>query len=109
MAETYHVLNWRKLPARLAATLAAGLRDNSRVAMAQTNSKADAKTLLLATCADALKLLLWQNTRDGQSGRNPPASILAALTSEPQQSAESVGFDSPEEFRTWRKNMIGKE
>ena len=30
MAETYHVLDWRALPLRLAATLAAGLPETSR-------------------------------------------------------------------------------
>lgn len=33
LAETYGVLNYRALPAEIAATLCAGLRDNSRIKM----------------------------------------------------------------------------
>lgn len=107
MAETYSVLDWRVLPATLAATLAAGLRENARVKMQISGSRATAETLLLATCADALKVLIWQNTRDGSKGVRPPSSILAALTG--GEETGGGGFDTPEEFRAWRARMTGGE
>lgn len=59
MAETYHVLDWRALGLPLAATLAAGLRENSRTRMALAGAKVPTETLLLGQAADALQLLLW--------------------------------------------------
>lgn len=60
--------------------------------------------MLLATCADALKLLLWQNTKDGQKGRNAPKSILASLIAEEKETG--AGFDTPEEFKAWRTGKL---
>ena len=44
MAETYHVLDWRALGLPLAATLAAGLRENSRTRMALAGAKVPTET-----------------------------------------------------------------
>ena len=56
MAETYGVFDWRALPARLAATLAAGLRDDSRVKLAAAGSKVSPQLLVAALAADSLRL-----------------------------------------------------
>lgn len=77
MAETYHVLDWRALGLPLAATLAAGLRENSRTRMALAGAKVPTETLLLGQAADALQLLLWTKTKDAQHGRNRPAPLAA--------------------------------
>jgi hypothetical protein len=45
-----------------------------------TGAPAPAETLLLATIADATRLLVWQNTKDGRKGKNAPASILARFS-----------------------------
>lgn len=103
MAETYRVLDWRQLPARLAATLAAGLRDNARVKMAAAEIPVSPDMLLLATCADALRLLVWQNTKDGSKGTNPPKMMLDAILPPKKQTA---GFDSPAEFMAWRESIL---
>ena len=66
MAETYHVLDWRALGLPLAATLAAGLRENSRTRMALAGAKVPTETLLLGQAADALQLLLWTKTLLGR-------------------------------------------
>lgn len=79
MAEVYHVLDWRALGLPLAATLAAGLRGDSRSQMALCGAAAATDTLLLARMADALQLLLWAKTVDGQHGRNRPPSMVEAL------------------------------
>ncbi len=103
-AETYHIYDWRSLPARYAATLATGLRENARVKIKMSGAKVSAELMLLATCADALKLLLWQNTKDGQKGRNAPKSILASIIGEEKE--QGAGFDTPEEFRAWREDKL---
>ena len=54
MAETYHVLDWRALGLPLAATLAAGLRENSRTRMALAGAKVPTETLLLGAATAAV-------------------------------------------------------
>ena len=53
-AETYHIYDYRSLPLRLVATLAAGLRDTSRIAMSTTEAKASTENTILAIIADHL-------------------------------------------------------
>lgn len=79
MAETYHVYDWRALGLPLAATLAAGLRQNSRVWEKLNGQVTDTDTLLLAKMTDALQLLVWAKTIDGQKGRNRPESVTELL------------------------------
>ena len=76
MAETYHALDWRALGLPLAATLAAGLRENSRTRMALAGSVSTVDTLLLGAAVDALHLLVWGKTKDGQKGRSRPEPVV---------------------------------
>lgn len=106
-AETYQILNWRGLPARLAATLAAGFRPDSRMMMKISGAAAPTESLLLFGILDALRVLVWQNSRDGANGKNPPKSMLDMILSKNKENtAPSVGFDSPEEFMQWRETML---
>lgn len=104
-AETYHILDFRSLPARQAARLACGLRQSSRIMQVLSGAPAGLDTVLLALISDAVRALVWQNTEDGHKGRNPPKSILTILRGNSQ--ANSEGFDSPEDFEAWRASMIG--
>lgn len=104
-AETYHILDFRSLPARQAARLACGLRQSSRILQVLSGAPAGLDTVLLALISDAVRALVWQNTEDGHKGRNPPKSILTILRGNSQ--ANSEGFDSPEDFEAWRASMIG--
>ena len=104
--ETYHLLDFRALPARRAAIYAAGLGPGSRIMRRLADSPADPDTLLLALIADAARVLVWQNTRDGLEGRNPPESIARRLLGE---SGETVGFSSAEDFDAWRASILRGE
>lgn len=106
-AETYGILNFRSLPARLVATLAAGLRDDSRIKMKLTGVKHPPEIILLASAVDRLSLLVWAQSKDGQKGRNKPPSIVAALTEEDRNKAEKpVSFSTPEEFEAARAEIL---
>ena len=61
-------------------------------------------TMLLAAIADALRILVWQNTEDGHRGKNAPRSILETMTG---GRSSGVGFDTAEDFEAWRAKMIG--
>lgn len=109
MAETYHVYDWRGLGLPLAATLAAGLRDNSRVKMALAGTRADAQTSLLAALVDNTSVLVWQRTKDAEKGINRPKSVLAKLTGETEKkNREIAAYRTPEEFMNARQAILHK-
>lgn len=104
MLETYHILDYRELPARQAALFACGLGPGSRIQRKRSGMPAAPEIMLLATIADAVRLLVWQPTEDGLKGRNQPRSIVDTLVN---GGREGQGFDSVEEFIAWRKSMLG--
>lgn len=104
-AEVYHVLDWRALPARTAATLAMGLGPDSRIMQKISGARVPFDTLLLAAIADTVRILAWMQTKDGAKGRNRPDSILDRLTGTARTS-ETAGFDSPEAFDAWRASIL---
>ena len=103
-AETYHILDYRALPARQAARLACGLRQSSRIMQALSGSPSDLETVLLALIADAARILVWQNTKDGAKGQNQPKSLLGILCGNTHKGA---GFDTVDEFEAWRASVTG--
>ena len=107
-AETYHVLDWRELPTGLAATLAVGLPDGSRIKRLIGSQKLTLEQQLFAVIADRLGILAWQNTIDGQKGRNAPKSILDELQG--NNSGNTAGFDSADDFMAaWSRRVGGAE
>ena len=107
-AETYHIYDYRALPARRAALYACGLKADSRIMQIMSGAKASVEVTLLAIIADALRILVWQNTKDGKRGRNKPESILEMIVGEEKKEEEQLGaFDTVEEFNAWRTAMLG--
>lgn len=101
MAETYHIYNIYEMPVMFVATLANGLRSDSRIMMAAAGLKVDIKTLLLAHIADNTAIEMWFHSEDGQKNQNRPPSMLKTLTG---IKTEEPGFDSGEDFeKEWRK------
>lgn len=75
--------------------------------MALSGERISTDTALLAVCADALRILVWQNTADGSRGRNQPESLLELLAGDRDGKRGGFGFAEPEEFTAWRDAMIG--
>lgn len=91
-AETYHVFDFRTLPATLAATLAVGLRDNSRIKMTMSERKAPVDTILLAGILDRLSVILG-----GDKAQLIAKNFITAKHETPH------GFETAEEFEAaWR-------
>ena len=105
-AQTYHVLDWRALPPKTAAALAAGLPPDSRVMRRLTGERVSLTDALLAAALDRLKLLVWQNTEDGRSGRNVPPSTYDALTGRGEPTKRVRGFRTSEDFEAARARII---
>lgn len=104
--ETYHVFDYRALPARQAALFACGLREDSRIKMKLSGAPVPLRDMLAAITADAARILVWLNTEDGVKGRNRPRSIVDALLNGP---TGGDGFATPEEFMAWREAMLKGE
>ena len=104
-AETYHIYDYRSLPASRAATFAVGMRDTSRIKSKMAGLTYPVDTMLAAAAVDRLSLLFWAKTEDGQKGRNRPASIYDALTGAKKQSPV-MSFDSGDDFERWRTQII---
>lgn len=102
--ETYHIPDWRALPARRAALFAYGLREDARIRLKLSGAKARLDTMLMAMAVDALNTLVWQNTQAGHEGRDHPRSVLALLRGDPEPQQE--GFDTAEEFDAWRESIL---
>ena len=105
LAETYHIYNYRQLPADLVAVFSVGLRENARIKMAMSGQRVSLETLLLASVADRVGILAWQNTEDGHKGRNAPKEFVSILTEEPKEREESV-FKSGEDFENARARIL---
>ena len=105
LAETYHVLDYKALPAMLVASLVVGLRDDSRIKMKLSGAKAPLEIVLLASAVDRLSMLVWFQTKDAEKGRNRPKSLLSILYPEEKNNS---AFTSGEDFIRARNALIGK-
>lgn len=94
-AETYHVLNYRQLPARLAAALCVGLKADSRIKMKLNGNKVPYELELLMAAVDRLTLLVYAQTKDGQKGVNKPKLLIDQLYRENEKPQR---FSSGEEL-----------
>lgn len=102
-AETYHILDYKGLPVKLVASLAAGLRETSRSMMILQGATASPDILLLAGIVDRLSLLLWSKTKDAAQGRNAPESIVDGLIG---NASKLVRFTSGKEFENERRRIL---
>jgi hypothetical protein len=93
--EEYHVFDIYSLDCGMAATLAAGLRQDSRVKSKMAGLKAPMSTVLLAAAVDRLSLLIWKD----------PKKIVDSLI-ESAEDESVVGFDSIEDFEAYRKTIV---
>ncbi len=108
LAETYHVLNYRELPVRTTAALAAGLPMSSRLMRKQTGAKLTLTETLLAILVDSVNTLIWQRTKGAKKGRNRPDSILEILTKRSKEN-ETKSFASGRAFEeAWQRLQRGE-
>jgi len=105
LAETYGIFNYRSLPLKTIATLAVGLRDDSRIKMKMNDEKASADTVLLAAVLDGINTLVWMFSEDGARKVNRPKSAVACIMGD--LNGEVAVFSSAEEYERARMRAIG--
>lgn len=104
LAETYGIFDFRALPVSLLATLAVGLRDDSRIKMRLAGAKVPRSELILAAIVDRLSMLLWAQTEDGRKGVNRPRSVFVAIQGDEKKDGPMESFDSADDFESaWTK------
>lgn len=103
-AEYYGVIDYRLISPEIAASLAIGLRPESRVLMHFTDSKITFDRLLMSQILDSLNILIWQNTKDGHRGRNKPKSLYKELTKKKEKKEELEVFAEADDYLAWRKS-----
>ena len=106
MAETYQIYDYRGVPCKLLGTLAAGLRDDSRIKTKLNGVKAGTDTILLANILDGVKLLLWAQSVDGSKGRNRPKSVAEKFYV--HKEVDHRHDLTPEEYKRIRDRILKK-
>lgn len=108
LAETYHIFDYRSLPARRVAAFAVGLRESSRIRMKLAGVSCPTDTLLLAAAVDRLSLLWWAKTRDAEHGRNRPELICDQLAGKTRRRRGNAVFSSGEAFERKRRELLSR-
>lgn len=74
----------------------------------ETNGAALPKVvnLLLGAAVDALHLLVWGKTKDGQKGRSRPEPVVNRLLGVPGQ-RQATGFSCAAEYEAARARILG--
>lgn len=106
-AETYGIYDLQALPVSLSATLAAGLRESSRIKMKMSGTKVPKCELLLAAIVDRLSVLLWFQTKNAQNGYNRPRSIVEVLIGDSNINDKIQTFQTAKEYEEEWRNRTG--
>lgn len=105
-AETYQILNWRELSPELAATLAIGLRDSSRIKQKLSGQSYTLDTLLTAAIVERLGYVLTILSH----GKIKPKSIVKTLTaSSEKKKTQNKTFATLEDFKRAYQDITGGE
>lgn len=105
LAETYHIYDYRKLPLKKVATFSCGLKDDSRIKIALSDTKCSADTLLMAMMVDDLNFIAWSKTENAKNNENRPSSIVNLFLNREEQK-EVSSFASGEEYEEFRSNIL---
>lgn len=106
-AETYHIYDLYQYPCQYIATLAAGLRDNSRIKMKQKGLRISPELFVLSLTADRVNTMCWWKTEDGQNGVNRPGSILKYFSGETEEKLVRT-YRSGEDFQAAWSRLAGE-
>lgn len=99
-AETYHVLDYRSLPLRTAATLSAGLRDNARIKLKAAGVPVALDTVLLAAISDRIDAVRFMLSADSERKKKHVTIVETLVGKSEQTNANGAQtFDSVDDFK----------
>lgn len=105
LAETYHIFSMEQLPARTVATLACGLKPDSRIMMKMAGVQTSPPNLLLfALIVDELRLLRYSFMGDK---KHKPVLVTDLLENGIPQK-ETISFSTGAEFDAYRAKILEK-
>lgn len=105
-AETYQIYDYRSLPLKLVATLAAGLRDNSRIKLRASGYPVALDTIILAAIADRLDALRYGLFKEDRKATPFVVQLLGEQKTE-NENKKAMSFDSAEDFKKAYAKAIG--
>lgn len=103
MAETYHILDYRALPLKLVATLASGLREDSRIKMKLAGFNYIPAEVVLPRMADDIMLILRTLT----GNKKDVQFISDVMFGKTEKKDRTLKFASGEEFTKAWKRLTG--
>lgn len=106
LAETYQILDYKRVPGRLLGTLVAGLGVNSRIYQKVAGHKVPTDTIMLSLIVDELRRLTY--LMDGNKHKKQPESMTARLVEKAEAESDQLSFNSPEEFEAYRAALLGE-
>lgn len=106
LAETYQIYDFKQLPLSKVAVFSYGLRDDSRIKMRMNEQNVTLDNLLLAGINDALNMLVWFKTKDGQKGNNKPELLTSKLVGIAEKTSDNEVFVSGQDFEDTRLKLI---
>lgn len=80
-----------------------GLGRDSRLQMKIANTKLTLSESVECLIFDALKVLIWFKTKDGENNINRPASLFKELS---EVETKEQGFDTPEEYEAEKQRIL---
>lgn len=104
-AEFYHIYDMDRLPVEMQATLASGLRENSRIVMKAAGATVSNLDLMLAAVVDRLSLLVYTKTKDAEKRINAPKSLVTALLKHADE--KEATFSNGDDFERARREILG--
>ena len=108
LAEVYNIFDYKQLPAYRVAVFSLGLSDSSRIKMKLANQTVNFETMLLAGIFDKVSLLFWSKTKDSESNKKRPLSVVEMLNGKQSNTKEVVSFTSGKEFEAERQRIINQ-
>lgn len=106
LAEVYNIFDYKQLPAYRVAVFSLGLSDSSRIKLKLANQTVSFETMLLAGIFDKVSLLFWSKTKDSESNKNRPSSVVEMLNGKQSNTKEVVSFTSGKEFEAERQRIL---
>lgn len=106
LAETYGIYDYRSLPARTVATLAVGLRNDSRIKLHLSGEPLTFDQLMMVKLYDLLNWLAWTKTKRAEKGQGMPERLEDRIRKKMLEKSDVVQFESGEDFKKARDKLL---